>query len=161
MYSNYWGGYGASMWYFHDTYPAEYSYHLPGCTGSALASLDLTKPWTRAWLGRTMSVDVSWQWPLSPTSFVVLAMGLTDQSFGGVQLPISGFGLPNCQLAIAPEATQVSIGSNSVALFQIPIPSTATLVGIPFWQQGFVVDPASGGLFVPTNSTQGTVGKSQ
>lgn len=149
------------MWYFRDTYPAEYSYHLLGCTGPALANLDLTKPWTRAWLGRTLSVDVTWQWPLSPSSFVVLAMGLTDQSFGGVPLPIPGFGLPNCQLAIAPEATQVGIGSNSSASFQIPIPSTATLVGIPFWQQAFVVNPASGGFFVPTNSTQGTVGKSQ
>ncbi len=37
----------------------------------------------------------------------------------------------------------------------------ATLVGIPCWQQAFVIDRASGGFLVPTNSTQGTVGKSQ
>jgi hypothetical protein len=148
-------GYG----YIESEFPAEYELHRPGCGQPNTPELGLNRPWTRPWIGDTLSVDVS----PAPTGVAVLATGFSDQSFGGVTFPASlaPYGMPGCFAQSAPEYLQFAPAPSGLANFQIAVPDLVGLVGIPFWQQAYTFDPAANPAgILASNSMQGRIGKS-
>lgn len=152
-----WGSYPLPFFYIYDTNPAAYDSHGAGCPTATPPELSLTHPWTRAWLGDTMSVDAT----SLPTSVALLAMGFSDQSYGATALPVdlSPLGMPGCSLRAAPEALLFASGSNNRTTFQLPIPQATALLGVVFFQQVMAPAPGANALgMLVSGSMRGTVG---
>jgi hypothetical protein len=130
-----------------------------GCPGSlGEPALRLTKNWTRAWLGRSMSVDLT-NLPLS-AGFV--AIGWSDQRQGAINLPLSlaPYGMPGCFARVALDLVAFVSGNNNAATLTLAIPSNTALVGAVLYQQGYSIDPGANaaGLTV-SNSIRFTIGQ--
>lgn len=140
----------------HDAQPAEFSFHAPGCNPAAPVSLALSESWTRAWLGQSMSIDVT-----APHGVAVLATGFSDQAYGSTPLPIdlSGYGMPGCNLQVAPEVPLLGVGPSGAVTFTLPIPNVPGLLGVTFWQQALsLAIGANAADLLATDSVRGTVG---
>lgn len=123
-------GAGLSSWsYLADVHPATYQPHAAGCTGPNPLTLELSEPWTRAWLDGTMAVDIAGL----PLGVGILAMGFDDQTFAGQPLPqsLQPIGMPQCTLNIAPAASVFGTPSgNGRATVQFAIPNSIGLLGV-------------------------------
>jgi hypothetical protein len=149
-------GSAATIGIVQDTHPAAFAAHAQGCTPPTGWLLDLTAPWTRAWIGQTLSVDVT-----APYSLALLATGFSDQVYGSTPLPVNlgPYGLPGCSLRVAPEATVLGSSLSGTVTFSVPIPNAVGLLGVAYWQQSLALaigsNPAN---LLATDSVRGTVG---
>lgn len=145
------------MWdtFISDVFPATYEPHGDGCALSS--TLDLAEPWTRAWLGRTLSTKVS-----TPSPFIMLLMGFSDRQWGANSLPLSlaSYGMSGCNLRVAPDATLLGFNPGIEVRFDLTLPNATSLLGLEFFQQALASEPgvtASG--LVLTGARRGTVGQ--
>jgi hypothetical protein len=142
-----------------DQLPAPYEPVNRSCPASSSPpELDLTQPWTRPWLGDTLSVTAR----SLPLSVGLLVMGFSDQQFGGNTLPypLDVHGMPNCFLSVAPDATLLAVGSGGAATFALAIPNLPPLLGTQFWQQVFAPAPgANAAGMLASGSHRGRVGQ--
>jgi hypothetical protein len=145
------------MWdtFISDVFPATYEPHGDGCALSS--TLDLAEPWTRAWLGRTLSTKVS-----TPSPFLMLLMGFSDRQWGANSLPLSlaSYGMSGCNLRVAPDATLLGFNPGIEVRFDLTLPNATSLLGLEFFQQALASEPgvtASG--LVLTGARRGTVGQ--
>ncbi|MCC7062147.1 MAG: hypothetical protein IT456_05035 [Planctomycetes bacterium] len=154
----YYGDSPTTMVYLSDANPALYVPHGDVCPSPGFPQIGLEQPWSRAWIGATLQVTA---FSLLQSN-AVLTMGFSDQISGATVLPLdlSGYGLTGCFLRVAPDATAFGVATNARATFQIPIPSSQSLVGTNFWQQ--VLAPVPGvnpaGLLMSA-SMRGSVGR--
>lgn len=91
-----------------------------------------------------------------PVDVALLTMG-----FGTPASPVSlqGFGMPGCSLAINMDAIAGLVGANHQAVFQLPIPNKPPLVGLRFYHQALVLDPAANGFgAVVSGAAEGVIG---
>ena len=140
-----------------DDWPARYERHAMGCNPSIAPTLQLRQSSSRAWLGGTLAVELtSLTQPLA-----LVAMGFSDTAYGATTLPLdlTTYGVPGCHLQVAPDATLLVAAQGGTASVQIAIPQWTGLLGIEFWQQGFIPAPGANaaGILV-TDSTRGTIG---
>lgn len=147
------------MGYFGDVHPAAYEPHAAGCQTASAPSLSLSRPWTRAWLGQTLSVDAANL--VGP--FAILSMGFDDQTYNSSPLPLAlaAYGMPGCNLNIDAAASLIVPAVNNRATVTIPIPNHPALVDMPFYQQAFALVPGANPLgMLASDSVRGTVGRS-
>jgi hypothetical protein len=151
--------------FFEDVFPAFCEAHHgqpPGCWTWNAPELWLTQPWTRAWIGGTMSVDVRSIIGL-PGPIAIVAMGLDDQSYGGNPLPLSlgALGMTGCVLQVDAQVLFGAVVSGGVANVSLPIPNSTLLVGTEIFQQAFGFVPVANPLgMLPSYSIRATVGRS-
>ncbi len=158
LYKN-WNGGG----YLTSTHPAEYEPHGSGCATSAAPRLTLSKPWSRAWAGHSLSVTVMPN-VAAVHAVAVLATGLSDTAWGSAPLPLAldAFGMPGCTLRVAPDVLDLGAGGNGGITFQLAVPANPALHGAAFWQQAFVLDAfANAAGLRASNSMRATVGQMQ
>ncbi len=139
--------------------PAAFESLAAGCPGTlGSPGLALTHNWTRAWMCRTLSVDLT----NLPQSTGFLAIGWSDQQAGSFQLPLdlAPFGMPGCHARVATDLIVPLTGANNTATWTTPVPQNNALLGISFYQQGFAIDPAvnAAGL-TASNSVRVTIGR--
>ena len=154
----YYGTSATSLAYVHDINPAEFVTHALGCAMPGAPSLRLTQPWTRAWMGNTLELTAEGL----PLSLALLVMGFSDQSFASTPLPLdlSNYGMPGCQLRVAPDATLLGGGAHNEARFSLAIPNSASLLGVTFWQQILAPVPGANAAGVlMSDSVRGSVGR--
>jgi len=138
--------------------PARFDVYAVGCTGSVgEPTLRLTANWTRAWLGRSLSMELA----NLPQSAGFLLLGWSNTQAGAISLPfeLGSVGMPGCFARVAPDAVHLLAGTNQAATFTLPVPNLSALIGSSFYAQGYAIDPAANlaGL-VPGNAVQITVG---
>ncbi|MBK8096241.1 MAG: hypothetical protein IPK26_03995 [Planctomycetes bacterium] len=130
-----------------------------GCAGTlGEPELRLTKNWTRAWLGQSLSVDVI----NLPQSTGFLALGWSDTQAGAIALPLSltPFGMPGCAARVSFDAVYALTGGGQTATQQIPVPNLAGLLGAVIHQQAFAIDPtANAAGLTASNAVRLTVGR--
>lgn len=154
----YYGTAATSLAAITDLNPAQYSFHGGPCAAPSPPTLTLSQPWTRAWLGNTLQVAVA----NLPLSIGFLGMGFSDQQYGTTPLPLhlAAYGMPGCVLHVAPDASELLVGTNNMATKQIPIPNDLALLGVTFWQQALGVAPGVNPAGLLTSaSMRGTLGK--
>ena len=80
-----------------------------------------------------------------PQGLALVTMGFSATSTGGqaLPLPLGPYGMPGCDLLVAPEAAQLVLGAGTAAAWSLPLPPAAALLGITFWNQMFAWDPAA------------------
>lgn len=146
---------GATIW--SDTQPAQFTSHQPACPAGSTAGLDLAAPWTRGWLGGTLTTSVT-----TSSAMAILTMGFTDQTWSGGTLPLNltPYGIAGCFLHTSPDAAVFAVGQGGRVSFAVPMPMAQGLLGLPFFQQAFAVDPAANLLgLLPSDSHRGTIGR--
>ena len=146
--------------YVSDVHPALFEFHASGCSSSLAPTLQLAAPWTRAWINRSLAVQVR-----SVTSaLAILAMGFSDQAYGSALLPLdlAPYGMPGCNLNVAPQATAIAALTANIVDYPIGVPNLPALVGVQFWQQAFSPAPgANAAGILASDSMRGVVGRSQ
>lgn len=152
--------------YLTDVFPAICEVHQgqpQGCWTWLPPEMWLTQPWTRAWIGGTLSLDVRSIIGL-PGPIAIVAIGLDDQSYGGNPLPLSldPLGMTGCVLQVDAQVLVGAAVSGGVANVSLPIPNTTLLVGTEIFLQAFGFVPgASNPLgMLPSYSIRATVGRS-
>src|SRR5262249_56177028 len=114
----------------------------PGCLGSlGDRALRLTHNGTRAWLGGTLSVDLT-NLPQS-SGFVVLGWSATSAGAFALPLPLAQFGMPGCLARVSFDETRFLAGTNHTVTTTMPVPLSNALLGLSFYQQGYAIDPAA------------------
>ncbi len=139
--------------------PPDFQPLAPGCAGTlGQPTLRLTHNWTRAWLGRSLSVDLS----NLPLSAGIVALGWSDQQHGSTTLPLSltPHGMPGCFARVAPDSVYFVTGAGNTATLALPVPNNPNLMGLTFYQQGWSFDPAANPTGMTTsNSARLTIGR--
>jgi len=82
--------------------------------------------------------------PVNAPGVAVLTIGLSNQSFNGIPLPIdlAAVGAPGCWLLNSVDVTAAGAVLANQALFQLPLPATPAIVGVRLWSQGAAFDPS-------------------
>ena len=94
-------------------------------------------------LGTTFTLEV--QGLHDPNAPVLLLLGQRSNLVAGQLLPLdlSGFGLPGCQLWLAPQWIEATFAVTGVATFDLALPATPVLAGLHLLAQAVEVDPAA------------------
>jgi hypothetical protein len=133
-------------------YPARFEVRGAGCAGTlGEPELRLRQPWTRAWLGRALEVELT-ELPLSSG---IVALGFSEQNYGVLPLPASlaSYGMPGCFARVAPDAVHFVSGASNTAILTLPVPNHLALIGMVLYQQGYAIDPGANPAGMTTSSS--------
>lgn len=96
------------------------------------------------------------------STVALLVTGLSRTSHNGTPLPFSlaGYGAPGCSVLAAPASYQlVNVNAAGHGRGNFNVPMNFSLLGVQFFNQYLVVDPAANGLgFAVSNGGIGTIG---
>jgi hypothetical protein len=82
-----------------------------------------------------------------PSTFAVLASGLSDQFSQGQPLPLAIPGAPNCDLLVSAEVLEATTTNVAgVAQRPITVPNQGSLLGLEIFHQWYLWDPAANAL---------------
>ena len=129
----------------------------PGCAGSMpaahLTPLDLPR------IGSTLQVALD----NLPADAALLLTGLSRTTSGSGPLPLNAtpFGMPGCTAWCSIDAVTFVVGAGTAAGYALAIPNTVGLVGMHFYHQALVPDPAAGNALgaVLSDAMAGFVGQ--
>ena len=150
--------YFADTWSYAPTNAASLAPFGAGCAGTAGTPALAVQTDQRPWLGDVLTLDLT---ALPASAPVFLGFGLSRTARGTVALPfaLSGLGFAGCTLLTSFDFTRVLTAAGGTATTTTPIPSSQAIVGMPFFAQALVLDPAAnagGATF--SNALAGTVG---
>ena len=95
------------------------------------------------------------------STYVVLGLSDTTSALGPLPLNLAILGMPGCLLQVDPAASSFvsgAFGSGS-AVWSLPLPNSARLLGQQFFVQGGVFDPtANAGGFTVSNAGACVIG---
>lgn len=97
----------------------------------------------------------------APNGLALMATGFSNAQSGGTPLPASlaGVGMPSCDLLVELLLLEVVSATGTTVAWSLPLPPGAALLGLRFFQQGFVVDPAANALgLAASNGASATIG---
>jgi alpha-tubulin suppressor-like RCC1 family protein len=122
----------------------------PGCAGSRPATRLI--PRDTPFVGGTHEVRL---FDL-PANVALLAMGFQRTS----PLTLGWIGMPGCAWHVSLDATIALVGQGNQAVWELPIPDVSSLVGLRFYNQALVLDPAAGNAFgaIVSNAAEGVIG---
>jgi len=127
-----------------------------GCTGS----LPPTKlvPLDTPYIGTTLQIHVD-HLPVN-AAFFITGWSNTTSSHGPLPISMGVFGMPGCSGRVSKDLIAFVVGTGGFADYRLPIPSNPMLVGVHFYQQALVLDPAAGNAFggVMSDAAAGVVG---
>lgn len=139
--------------------PPAFDTVAPGCSGTlGEPTLRLSRNWTRAWMGRSLSVDLV----NLPQSAGFIVVGWSHLQAGAYQLPLdlTPYGMPGCHARVATDLIVPVTGQNQAATLVMPVPQNHALLGITLYQQGFALDPtANAAGLTAGNAVRITVGR--
>lgn len=110
-----------------------------GCPGTLGSPLLQSTPASLPELGGIVTASVT----NLPASLAVMAMGFSNTTTGSQSLPLALalYGMPGCDLLIAPDATMLLLGQANTVTWTVPIPYSTGLFGLEFYYQAFAYDP--------------------
>jgi hypothetical protein len=106
-----------------------------GCAGSMIACRLTPRDTPR--IGDTLAVHLG---PL-PANLAFMMFGWQRIR---PSLSLAFLGMPGCTAEVTLDAAILLSGSGGNALFELPIPYQTSLIGVHFFNQAFVFDPAAG-----------------
>jgi hypothetical protein len=121
----------------------------PGCAGTMRSARLVPRDTPR--IGSTFEVNL---FDL-PASAAIMAFGWSATT----PQPLAAFGMPNCALNISTDAAIFVSGQLNTATWRLPIPNMPSLVGLRFYNQAFVLDPAANALgLVMSDAAEAVIG---
>ncbi len=127
-----------------------------GCVGTLGQSLATAT--SQPTIGGTFSVDFT----NCPSNIALIAWGLSRSNAGGASLPLdlTALGYTNCNLRVSTDiAILAAFSATPTITWSTGIPNDPFLVGVPFYNQALVLDPAlnAGGASM-SDATSAVVG---
>ncbi len=119
---------------------ASYRTFAPGCSGS-MATTRLTAQGPPN-VGSTLRVDLD-NLPAN-AAFMMIGFSITTSPFGPLPMGLAWLGMPGCVLHVSPDVLASVSGSGNRATFAMTVPPASHLMGVRFFQQALVLDPAAG-----------------
>ena len=110
-----------------------------GCVGTLGQSAAI--PTSQPVVGGTFSIDFT----NVPSNVVLIAWGLSRSNAGGAPLPLdlTALGYTNCSLRVSTDiAILVAFSATNTVTWSTGIPNDPFLIGVPFYNQALVLDPA-------------------
>lgn len=104
-----------------------------------------------ATIGNVASATIS---GASPSPFGILAIGLsgTMSAFGPLPFDLTMLGAPGCQLRVRPDVMQLlPVNFSGAMTWAFGVPNSITLIGLPFYTQGLLLDPPANALGIVTS----------
>ena len=116
--------------------------HQPGCAGPAGVPSLQPQNGSRPVLGAPFALRFQ-NLPSSPLNLVFAAFGTSDQTWGGLPLPLdlSPLGFAGCTLYVEPMILEPLSNLGGFADWTIAMPASPGLDGFEFFLQGFVLTP--------------------
>lgn len=131
-----------------------------GCSGNGAGIPKLATAFdTLPWLQSTFVLELS-NLPVTPT-FPYLILGASRDSWNGLLLPfdLSPIGMPGCTLRTSFDTKVDGTSVAGIARFQIAIPLSLNLVGLPLFSQGLIYVPNANLLqFLVSNAGESRIG---
>lgn len=89
----------------------------------------------------------------------LLLIGFSNSSspFGTLPLDLAPFGAPGCFGRVRPDFSMLLLGAAGTANVNLPIPTLAPLLGMVFYDQALVLDPAANAAGLVTSDAAGAV----
>jgi len=127
-----------------------------GCPGSLPATRLVPLDTPR--IGGTLQVRL-FDLPVD-AAFLITGWSNTISSIGALPLALAGFGMPTCTGFVSQDAVVCTVGANHQAVYSLPIPNLAGIIGQVFHQQALVLDPGAGNAIeaVMSDAVTGVVG---
>lgn len=96
-------------------------------------------------LGQAFSASVT---NLGDSLAVIGFLGFSNETYGALRLPfdLAPIGMPSCELLVAADTTSILTNASGTARWDLAIPNVASLLGIRFYQQAFVLDASANTL---------------
>jgi hypothetical protein len=121
-----------------------------GCPGSR--GVTRLVPWDTPRIGSVQEVNL-----------LDLPLGVAFMVFGWTRpspQSLANVGMPGCTLHVSPDMAMLIAGSGSSGMYRLPIPPLPALVGLRFYNQALVLDPAAGNVLgaVVSDAAEGVVG---
>ena len=129
-----------------------------GCPGSAGAPALALRAGLMPYPSNAVTVDIALV-PLNAA--VIVSFGLSRTQWGPLALPLdlTNVGMPGCTLYASVEASLLLFAAGNGAALTFPIPNHQALVGLAFYNQAFVLDPAANAAgFTASNAAEGQIG---
>ncbi|MCA8975602.1 MAG: PQQ-binding-like beta-propeller repeat protein, partial [Planctomycetes bacterium] len=122
-----------------------------GCTGTAGTPFLSAAPGVVPRLGQVFTVAVE---AMPAGTFVFGAFGFSRRHHGPYPLPLdlTPFGAPGCEVYTGPVGTVLVLAPAGTASWSLQLPYSPGLVGMAFYQQAFVYDPAANVLGLVTSN---------
>ena len=135
----------SETWQFDLTPGAAYRSYGLGCRGTAGVPKLSAASGLLPWINRTFVAEVT---NLPSAAPVAMFLGFSDSSWGSIKLPLKldGFGATSCSLLTGMEILTALVNSNGVAKLNVPLPNDSKLVGLAWYHQAIVIDPAANAL---------------
>jgi alpha-tubulin suppressor-like RCC1 family protein len=123
----------------------------PGCAGSMPATPLIPRDTPR--IGRTLEVNLR----NLPINLAAMGMGFSQPN---QPISLAQYGMPGCTLGIQLGGVALLSGQGNTAKFLLPIPDDPHLVGLHFYHQAMVFDPAVGNSLgaVMSDVAEGVIG---
>ncbi|HEX5053340.1 MAG TPA: kelch repeat-containing protein [Planctomycetota bacterium] len=125
-------------WRYAPVTPATYTVAGGGCPGTNGLSPSLSTT-LRPWLGETFAVTIG---QLPNNSIALMISGLSDTmwALGSLPASLAAIGMPGCLLQVDPFLIDAILPVGNTAVWMLPIPQAATLLGAQFFNQGGALD---------------------
>ena len=156
------GGNGQSLstaiWSYGAVAPATIAPFGTGCAGSAGTPVLRADNGSLPWLGDTLALAVE---PVAANAPVLLAIGFSNTTFGGVSLPVplDAIGMTGCSLLVSIDEQRLAFSNGARADFALLVPTTTALTGLQFFAQAAVADAAANPAgIVASNALAGQLG---
>ena len=110
-------------------------------------------------LGSNFAVDFR---PLGSRALAALGiLGFSKDRFASIPLPLAldGLSMPGCSLFVSADVFHVAAIANGAARWTLAFPNDSRLIGLAFYQQGLILDPAArGGVGATSSAGSGVLG---
>lgn len=159
MFAGYDFAFLADTWLYATTAVPTVASYGSGCAGSAGVPSLGPAPDSLPWLDNTFVV-AGGSLPPSPLAF--LAIGLSRTTWNALPLPFSlaGLGMPGCSLFTSVDLALATVPAAGSASWSIPICDCQGAIGLAFFLQALVLDPAAGNsaMAIVTNALEARIG---
>ena len=136
---------------------AAYASFGTGCAGSLGVPVLTNAPGSLPLPGATFTATISG----AGAGLALMATGLSGTQSGGLPLPLplAAIGMPGCDLLVEALLVDAVAAAGTTVAWSLPLPAGSALLGLRFFQQGFVFDPAANAFgFVASNAAAATIG---
>ncbi|MCA8970403.1 MAG: hypothetical protein KDC95_11480 [Planctomycetes bacterium] len=144
-------------WTYTATNNAQFERYGSACRGSTgIPNHDRTS--SGPWLGSTFIIRTS---SLPQTGAAALFLGSSRTMWGTVPLPLKldALGMTGCELGTGPDVVVPASIASGVVDWRFPIPNSASLAGVPFFSQAYVLDPGANAFGATlSNGCMATIG---
>lgn len=151
---------GATIRRWRSAAPAEWTSRGVGCAGTLGPPNLAADPGEAPWIGDSARVRLE---VAGGATAGLMVLGFADDVWNGQALPLDlrGFGAPGCELFIAPgEVVALFAPLPTMADWSVAVPAQVSLVGLEFFVQGLVADPAANnGGFIVSRALRGVIGQ--